>query len=208
MTGYRKNEKANKEAFHYIDNVPYFRTGDLGHMVEGKFLKVTGRIKEQFKLDNGKFVVPGVLEDTINRSAFIAQSFMYGDNQKFSSALIVPELSEVRKWADNLNLQYSNNDDELMMLDEVRGLISSEILKQSSGMKSYEKPIKWCYTTTAFSQENHLLTAKMSMRRANILKAYGDLLLGLYTPMSMTDQANDSNNILIRSKESEFLQQD
>ena len=40
----------------------FFRTGDLGRMVEGKFLKITGRIKEQYKLENGKYVVPAPLE--------------------------------------------------------------------------------------------------------------------------------------------------
>ena len=33
-------------------------------MVEGKFLKITGRIKEQYKLENGKYVVPAPLEGT------------------------------------------------------------------------------------------------------------------------------------------------
>jgi len=37
-----------------------------------------GRIKEQFKLENGKFVVPAPLEDVYTRSPFIAQIFITG----------------------------------------------------------------------------------------------------------------------------------
>eukprot|EP01031_Cornospumella_fuschlensis_P026303 gene26303-31775_t len=36
----------------------YFKTGDMGRIVDGKFLQITGRIKEQYKLSNGKYVVP------------------------------------------------------------------------------------------------------------------------------------------------------
>ena len=59
MTGYRNNPKANEEVFFYhrSNGQRYFRTGDMGRLVEGKFLKITGRIKEQFKLENGKFIV-------------------------------------------------------------------------------------------------------------------------------------------------------
>ena len=39
---------------------------------------VIGRIKEQFKLENGKFVVPASLEDAYTRSPYIAQIFITG----------------------------------------------------------------------------------------------------------------------------------
>ena len=46
-----------------------------GQMVEGKFLKITGRINETFKLENGKFVVPAPLEDAFARCTHVAQVF-------------------------------------------------------------------------------------------------------------------------------------
>ena len=55
MKGYRNNQDANDEVFFNIDGKRFFKTGDLGRMVEGKFLKITGRIKEQFKLENGTY---------------------------------------------------------------------------------------------------------------------------------------------------------
>ena len=70
MVGYRNNQAANDEVFYYDkqDGKRYFRTGDMGRMVEGKFLKLTGRIKEQYKLENGKYVVPIPLEDAMSLS--------------------------------------------------------------------------------------------------------------------------------------------
>jgi long-subunit acyl-CoA synthetase (AMP-forming) len=42
-----------------------------------------------------RYVIPPVIEDTINRSQFIAQTFLYGENRPYTVALIVPEISEV-----------------------------------------------------------------------------------------------------------------
>jgi len=153
-------------------------------------LKITGRIKEQFKLENGKYVVPAPLEDKLTRSRYVSQVFLYGDNKPFNVVLIVPEITEVRTWADNLGLDYQNDDKILMELDEVQGLLSKELLEAGASVKSYEKPQKWTYSLDLFSAENHLLTPKMSLRRNNIWKLYGEQILSLYS--------NDSNGIRMK----------
>ena len=68
-----------------------FLTRCMHVLIIVQFLKVTGRIKEQFKLQNGKFVVPAPLEDSMCRSPFIAQSFLFGDNKEFTILLIIPD---------------------------------------------------------------------------------------------------------------------
>lgn len=105
MKGYRNNPKANAEVFYYHDGKRYFRTGDLGQMVEGKFLKITGRIKEQFKLENGKYVVPAPLEDACCRSPFISQMLLYGENKPHPVALIVPSMPDIAAWYEKQKLQ-------------------------------------------------------------------------------------------------------
>ena len=90
-----------------IDGKRFFRTGDMGRMIDKKFLKITGRIKEQFKLTNGKYVVPSQLEDMICRSRYIAQTMLYGDNKKYIIALLVPDLAEIKLWADSKTLKVS-----------------------------------------------------------------------------------------------------
>ena len=100
MVGYRRNPEANAEAFYEHDGKRFFRTGDMGRMVEGKFLKITGRIKEQFKLENGKYVVPAPMEDAFSRSPFIAQCFLNGHNKPHTIALLVPNMAEVTAWVN------------------------------------------------------------------------------------------------------------
>jgi long-chain acyl-CoA synthetase len=62
MRGYYKAEAATREAF---TEDGYLKTGDRGELSEDGFLKITGRIKEQFKTSKGKFVVPAPIENRL-----------------------------------------------------------------------------------------------------------------------------------------------
>jgi len=62
MMGYWNNEEATKEV---IIEPGTFRTGDLGKLTPDGYLSITGRVKSQFKLENGKYVAPSGLEETI-----------------------------------------------------------------------------------------------------------------------------------------------
>jgi long-chain acyl-CoA synthetase len=104
MTGYRKNKAATDEVFYTHNGQKFFRTGDMGKMVEGKFLKITGRIKEQFKLENGKYVVPAPLEDIYARSPFIAQIYISGNNLPCPVALVVPNYANLLPWCEKKGL--------------------------------------------------------------------------------------------------------
>jgi len=79
-----------------------------------------------------------------------------------------------------MDAQGHKSDAILMNLDEIKGLISKEILECSAAMKSYEKPLKWDYELELFSLENNFLTPKLSLRRNNVMKVYGAKVLALY----------------------------
>jgi len=181
MVGYRNNTQANNEVFFFKDGKKFFRTGDLGHMVEGKFLKLTGRIKEQFKLENGKYVVPAPLEDAICRSQFIAQTMLYGDNKIHTVLLVVPELSELRVWALKNGITGEIDTlEQIIKHPPIIQLLSSEISSASAILKAYERPLRWAPLCEPFSQDNQMLTPKLSLRRNNVMKAYQTIIDGLY----------------------------
>jgi long-chain acyl-CoA synthetase len=197
MVGYRKNPAANEESFYTRDDKRFFRTGDMGRMVDGKFLKITGRIKEQFKLENGKYVVPAPMEDVFGRSPFIAQTFLYGDNKKHTIALMVPNMLEVVAWVEagkageTKDLAGLLPSKEQLADTSVSTLplfshpvfvakIDAEIHRVGSHLKNYEKPGAWTAILHPFSQENQQLTPKMSLRRNNILSAYQPLIDAIY----------------------------
>ena len=95
MLGYYKDEAQTKGV---IDEEGWFHTGDVGHLEDGKFLVITDRKKEIFKLSSGKFVAPQPIENRIKESAFIDQVMVVGEHQKFASALLVPDFNYLKEW--------------------------------------------------------------------------------------------------------------
>ncbi|HEY9164668.1 MAG TPA: AMP-binding protein [Candidatus Kryptonia bacterium] len=79
MVGYYKNDQATKDT---MDD-GWFKTGDIGFIDEDGFLHISGRKKNVIISKSGKNVFPEEIEDVLNRSPFILESMVYGeDNAK------------------------------------------------------------------------------------------------------------------------------
>jgi long-chain acyl-CoA synthetase len=184
--GYHKQPKATAETFLIdpISGLRFLRTGDLGYMDEDDFLYISGRIKEQYKLQNGKFVSPAPMEDTYNRSMFISQTVVCGADREHNVALIAPELTELKRWADDNNVSFPSSDskaefDIFYANPSVIALISSELKRFESEINSYERIRSWTFIDP-LTPENDLLTQKMSLKRHNIAKVYAETIEDMY----------------------------
>ena len=60
----------------------------MGKMDAEGWVTVTGRIKEQYKLENGKYVVPAPIESAIGMSRFVNQVVVCGANRPHNVALL------------------------------------------------------------------------------------------------------------------------
>jgi long-chain acyl-CoA synthetase len=76
MVGYYKNPKLTEESF----EDGWFKTGDLGKLDQDGFLHICGRQKNVIIANNGKNVFPEEIEDIVNRSPFINECYVYGEN--------------------------------------------------------------------------------------------------------------------------------
>ncbi len=175
MQGYHGLPEANAEVF--VEGGG-FRTGDMGYLDEDGFLYITGRIKEQYKLENGKYVVPGPLEEQLQLSMFINQAFVDGTNQPFNVALIVPDGPTLTKWAADNGV--SGDLAALCENERVQALLRQEIDKHSGEFKQFEKVKRFAIIAEEFTVENGLLTPKMSVKRRKVVEKYGDRLAALY----------------------------
>lgn len=145
-------------------------------MGEDGFLRVTGRIKEQYKLENGKYVVPTPIESSIGMSRYINQVVLTGANKPYNVALLVPEWPVVRS---ELGFDDQVSDEEMANDERVKALIDSEIEKACSKHKKFEFPKKWAFVAP-FTAANNMLTPKMSIRRHKVVEAYEDVIADLY----------------------------
>ena len=75
MLGYYKAPELTAEV---IDKEGWFHTGDIGEFVDGKYLKITDRKKEMFKLSSGKYIAPQVIENKLKESFFIDNAMVIG----------------------------------------------------------------------------------------------------------------------------------
>lgn len=175
MKGYHGLPEENEQVF--VEGGG-FRTGDMGYLDDDGFLYITGRIKEQYKLENGKYVVPSPLENDLQLSPFVNQAFVYGSNKPFNVALIVPDMAALHRWCDENGI--AGSDDALATHERVQSLMREQLDKHSGGFKQFEKIKKFSVITEEFTVDNGLLTPKMSVKRQKVLERHGELLQSLY----------------------------
>lgn len=175
MKGYHALPEENDKVFTADGG---FRTGDMGYLDEDGFLYITGRIKEQYKLENGKYVVPAPLEELLKLSPFILSAFVHGANKPYNAALIVPDMEALRAWAREQGL--NGGDAELVKNERVQALMREQIDKYSGEFKQFEKIKKFSLITEDFTIENGMLTPKMSVKRQKVMERWGDELESLF----------------------------
>ena len=153
-----------------------FRTGDMGYLDPDGYLYITGRIKEQYKLENGKYVVPSPMEETLKLSPYIANVMIYGANKPHNVALIVPDSEALRTWAAREGIELG----DICRNPKVHELIRSEIETLSRDIKGYERVQDFVLCREDFTTENGMLTPTLKVKRRVVLERYGQELDALY----------------------------
>jgi long-chain acyl-CoA synthetase len=176
MQGYHARDEENAAVF---TDDRGFRTGDLGYLDDEGYLYITGRIKEQYKLENGKYVSPAPLEELLKLSPFILNSMIYGDNRLYNVALVVADMDVLKPWATEQGID--TGDVEKLLGDRrVVDQIMTEVDKYSSNFKGFERVKKITLTAEDFTLENNLLTPSLKVKRRFVWQKYGPQIEKLY----------------------------
>jgi len=156
-----------------------FRTGDRGSMDSEGYLRITGRIKEQYKLENGKYVVPAPLEEQLQLSAYVLQLYIDGANKLFNAALIVPDQEAVEGWAKENGVTGSFS--EMLKNPKTEALFAAELEKYGKNFKGYERVKQFALIEEEFTTDNGMLTPSLKLKRRKVVDKYGDLMEELWS---------------------------
>ena len=176
MVGYHDRKEENDAVFTADGG---FRTGDMGFVDDDGYLFITGRIKEQYKLENGKYVVPAPLEEQLKLSPFVANVMIHGANRPYNVAVVVAEMDALTRWAEGENIAKRGLD--LLNDPRVGTLLKQEIERHSGAFKGYEKVQRFTLTSEDFTQHNGMLTPSLKVKRRNVLARFEADLDRLYT---------------------------
>jgi len=172
MIGYYDNEAATKEA---IDADGWFHTGDIGVLDDGKFLRITDRKKEIFKLSNGKYVSPQAVENAFKESVYIDQLMAIGEGEKFASAIITPNYEALNRWCrDN---EVSTTDKAAMISDaKVKALYNDIVKEINPKMQKDEQLKRFRIVADEWTPESGELSPTLKLKRRIVSEKYKDII--------------------------------
>ncbi|HEY1406626.1 MAG TPA: long-chain fatty acid--CoA ligase [Spirochaetota bacterium] len=176
MSGYYKDKAATKNAF---DKKGYLRTGDLGRLDEDGNLTITGRIKDIIVTAGGKNISPQNIELALKQCRFIEHVAVIGDRRKFLSALIIPEFSEIEKWAKRQGIVFVNRA-EMAKSPDVRALFSAQIEKVMKDFARVEQVKSFAVLDDIWGIDTGELTPSLKVKRRVIEEKYAQLIDSLY----------------------------
>ncbi|MBT6252654.1 MAG: long-chain fatty acid--CoA ligase [Flavobacteriaceae bacterium] len=175
MMGYYKNQKLTDE----VIKDGYFHTGDIGHIDDDGFLKITDRKKEMFKTSGGKYVAPQVIENIVKQSTLIDQVMVVGESQKYPAALIQLNFDAVNEWLGQTDIPL--NYTEMLANEKVLNKIKKDIDQANENFAQWEKIKKFKLTPEIWSVDSGHLTPTMKLKRKIIKSKYQDLLEEIYS---------------------------
>jgi long-chain acyl-CoA synthetase len=175
MKGYLNKPEATAEA---IDKEGWFHTGDIGRLEDG-FLTITDRKKDIIVTSGGKNIAPQPIEGALKTSPLISEVVMIGNKRNFPTALVVPNLANLEKWAREQGISFANR--EALVADpRVVDHYDRTVKELTKDYAQYERIKKITLLPREFSIETGELTPKLSVKRRVVEEKYKDMIDRMY----------------------------
>jgi long-chain acyl-CoA synthetase len=175
MLGYYKRPDLTNETI--IDG--WLHTGDIGELIDGKYLKITDRKKELFKTSGGKYVAPQPVENKMKESPFIEQIVLIGENRKFVSDIIVPGFSKLKDWAKQHGIEYTSNE-AIIKNTMVVAMIEDIVEEYNKLFNQVEQVKKFTLIPREFTIDKGEMTPKLSIKRKVVLANFDKEVEAMY----------------------------
>lgn len=177
MKGYYKAPDLTAEV---IDEDGWFHTGDIGVLEAGKYLKITDRKKEMFKMSGGKYIAPQMIENKLKESFFIEQAMVIGENEKFASALISPNFEYLHDWCSQHKIHFRDNED-LVQKKEVVAQLFKEVAVINKTLGQHEEIKRFRLVCEEWTPQTGELSPTLKLKRNVVSKKYQHIIDEIYS---------------------------
>ncbi|HYM93102.1 MAG TPA: long-chain fatty acid--CoA ligase, partial [Chitinophagaceae bacterium] len=176
MMGYYKQPSLTAE----VIKDGWFYTGDIGMMVNNKFLKITDRKKELFKTSGGKYVAPLPIENKLKESPLIEQVMVMGPERKYVGALIIPFFTGLKDWCRKNNILFTTNQEMIRDLRVIE--MYKEIVENfNTNFNHVEQIKKFELLPNEWTVDGGELTPTLKLKRKVIVEKYREAIERIYT---------------------------
>jgi long-chain acyl-CoA synthetase len=182
--GYWNRPEATADAFFEDGDERWFRTGDVVHRRPDGYLEFLERLKQILVLSTGKNVAPAPIEDAFAASEVVEQAMVIGDDRKFVSALLVPNLGQVRAWATDSGIDLPDDPEAVCRDQRVVDYVQEEVDRINERFEDYETIKQFRLVPVEFTEDNDLLTPTMKKVRRRILERFADRIEEMYAEPS------------------------
>ena len=165
-----------EETANALDEEGFYHTGDVGYKDEGGHFYVTDRIKDLFKLSNGKYVAPLQVESLLKQSPLVSQAVVVGSGRKQVGALIVPDWDALKQTLEEEGFSAKGSREELCENQYVVKCVQKDAVDLTRELNDYERVKKVYLLPREFSIDKGEMTPTLKIKRGVIDEKYGEAI--------------------------------
>ncbi|MDI1242583.1 MAG: long-chain fatty acid--CoA ligase [bacterium] len=164
------------ETLKVIDSNGYYHTGDVGYQdTDGHFF-VTDRIKDLFKLSNGKYVAPLQVESLLKQSPLVSQAIVVGSGRKQVGALIVPDWDSLKDAMEAEGVPTDGSREELSDNPHFIKRVQRDAVNLTRELSDYERVKRIYLLPREFSIDKGEMTPTLKIKRSVIDEKYEEAI--------------------------------
>ncbi|MBS1794823.1 MAG: long-chain fatty acid--CoA ligase [Acidobacteria bacterium] len=173
MQGYYNKPEETAKA---LDAEGWYHTGDVGYMDEDGHFYVTDRLKDLFKLSNGKYVAPLQVESLLKQSPLVAQAVVVGSGRKQVGALIVPDWDTLKQTLREEGIAVEGAREELCENPFVVKRVQKDAVELTRELSEYERVKRVYLLPREFSIDKGEMTPTLKIKRSVIDEKYEEAI--------------------------------
>ncbi|MGI8786894.1 MAG: AMP-dependent synthetase/ligase [Pyrinomonadaceae bacterium] len=173
MKSYYNNAE---ETAKVLDAEGFYHTGDVGYEDEDGHFYITDRLKDLFKLSNGKYVAPQQVESLLKQSPLVAQAVAVGSGRKQVGALIVPDWETLKQTLKEEGIEANGSREELCENPYVVKRVQRDAIEFTRETNDYERVKRVYLLPREFSIDKGEMTPTLKIKRSVIDEKYEEAI--------------------------------